>query len=362
MLNNFIYAETKELFLDALNNNKVLDEAIVFIADTGEIWNHGTYFAGGDIDSNVLAEIAQLRDGKISRDEVEGKYLLLTDFDNWHGEFLTKDDEKTYASATDLNSLKGSFDEHLAQNSVTLSEDGNTLTVTINDTTGSLTNTDTVYTAGNNINIDENNEISAIDTTYTAGSGLTLTDGEFRHQNIIAESSLESLVKVAYDSTGHITKSTPVSKTDITDLGIADENTWRPIKCNNASIENSELHLKSGSNITFERVNGEIIISSLDTNTTYTAGDHIAIVNDTISATWPTLTDLDGASSDDLNDTIDRVDTLEGYFEGGVAKSAKTAENADNADNANTVNGYHFAVVTALPDSPDENTIYFIKG
>lgn len=50
MLNNFIYAETKDLFLDELNAGNVLDEAIVFIADTKEIWNHGTYFAGPAVD------------------------------------------------------------------------------------------------------------------------------------------------------------------------------------------------------------------------------------------------------------------------------------------------------------------------
>jgi hypothetical protein len=37
MLNNFIYAQTKNLFLEALNAGEVLDEAIVFIEDTQEI-------------------------------------------------------------------------------------------------------------------------------------------------------------------------------------------------------------------------------------------------------------------------------------------------------------------------------------
>ena len=37
MLNNFIYAQTKDLFLEALGAGNILDEAIVFIADTGEI-------------------------------------------------------------------------------------------------------------------------------------------------------------------------------------------------------------------------------------------------------------------------------------------------------------------------------------
>lgn len=48
MLNNFIYAQTKDLFLDKLNAGEILDEAIVFIEDTKEIWNHGHYFGGID--------------------------------------------------------------------------------------------------------------------------------------------------------------------------------------------------------------------------------------------------------------------------------------------------------------------------
>ena len=44
MLNNFIYAKTKSLFENKLNAGEVLDEAIVFIEDTKEIWNHGSYF------------------------------------------------------------------------------------------------------------------------------------------------------------------------------------------------------------------------------------------------------------------------------------------------------------------------------
>ena len=44
MLNNFIYTETKDQFLTQLEAGNVLNEAIVFIEDTKEIWNHGTYF------------------------------------------------------------------------------------------------------------------------------------------------------------------------------------------------------------------------------------------------------------------------------------------------------------------------------
>jgi hypothetical protein len=46
MLNNFIYSKTKALFLEQLEAGNILDEAIVFIEDTKEIWNHGQYFGG----------------------------------------------------------------------------------------------------------------------------------------------------------------------------------------------------------------------------------------------------------------------------------------------------------------------------
>lgn len=54
MLNNFIYAQTKDLFLEKLNAGEVLNEAIVFIEDTKEIWNHGTYFATVPVNVSAL--------------------------------------------------------------------------------------------------------------------------------------------------------------------------------------------------------------------------------------------------------------------------------------------------------------------
>ena len=61
MLNNFIYAKKKSLFLNELEAGNVLDEAIVFIEDTKEIWNHGTYFDCSSVDLssyNTKEEIA----------------------------------------------------------------------------------------------------------------------------------------------------------------------------------------------------------------------------------------------------------------------------------------------------------------
>ena len=78
MLNNFIYAQTKDLFLNALNAGNILDEAIVFIEDTKEIWNHGHYFAGESIDPNAFAEmqteVATISAGKLDKSEAESTY------------------------------------------------------------------------------------------------------------------------------------------------------------------------------------------------------------------------------------------------------------------------------------------------
>ncbi len=75
MLNNFIYAEQKSLFEEFLNNGEVLDEAIVFIADTKEIWNHGTYFDCSTFDPS---EIENTLASKV--DKVSGKQLSTEDF------------------------------------------------------------------------------------------------------------------------------------------------------------------------------------------------------------------------------------------------------------------------------------------
>lgn len=72
MLNNFIYAQTKALFLEQLEAGNILDEAIVFIEDTKEIWNHGQYF-GGDLEnidlSSVETEISMLKEYVDSKED-----------------------------------------------------------------------------------------------------------------------------------------------------------------------------------------------------------------------------------------------------------------------------------------------------
>lgn len=95
MLGNFIYSKTKNLFLQELEAGNVLDEAIVFIEDTKEIWNHGVYFNGaniktvngesvlgsGDINTNLVeitySDLRSLRDSGLL---VPGQYYRITDY------------------------------------------------------------------------------------------------------------------------------------------------------------------------------------------------------------------------------------------------------------------------------------------
>ena len=82
MLENFIYIKQKDLFIDLLEAGNVLDEAIVFIEDTREIWNHGTYFDGNAVDlSNVEKSIQDILDNiptKVSDLENDSNYITET--------------------------------------------------------------------------------------------------------------------------------------------------------------------------------------------------------------------------------------------------------------------------------------------
>lgn len=66
MLNNFIYAKSKAMFEERIA--EVPNEAIVFIEDTKEIWNHGQYFAGEGVNindfNNLQTSVSQIQADK----------------------------------------------------------------------------------------------------------------------------------------------------------------------------------------------------------------------------------------------------------------------------------------------------------
>lgn len=112
MLNNFIYAQTKDLFLEQLNAGNILDEAIVFIEDTKEIWNHGTYFGGGsgsgEIDSELLSEIqnavAQLQSDKADKSAL-ADYALKSELPSLDGYLTKATADGLYATIAQYNAL-----------------------------------------------------------------------------------------------------------------------------------------------------------------------------------------------------------------------------------------------------------------
>lgn len=121
MLENFIYSQKKSLFLEQLNTGNILDEAIVFIEDTGEIWNHGTYFAGCDYDPVAFAQI-QTMVAQLQADVTELENTVL------------ENEETTAAALNDLNDkVSGCLTEAVADEKYATTTSVNDLDTELND-------------------------------------------------------------------------------------------------------------------------------------------------------------------------------------------------------------------------------------
>lgn len=101
MLNNFIYAKTKDLFLEALEAGNILDEAIVFIEDTKEIWNRGHYFGCGE--EQYKGTVTGVKMNGQVYDPTDGVILL--------GNLATPEDlatkQDTLISGTNIKTING---------------------------------------------------------------------------------------------------------------------------------------------------------------------------------------------------------------------------------------------------------------
>lgn len=69
MLNNFIFATERSLFVEQLEAGNILDEAVVFIEDTNEIWTHGCWFAG--LNGPGFDKILKISEQELSSEELE---------------------------------------------------------------------------------------------------------------------------------------------------------------------------------------------------------------------------------------------------------------------------------------------------
>lgn len=158
------------------------------------------------------------------------------------------------------------------------------------------------YSAGSNVQISTGNVISATDTTYTAGNGLELTDGEFSIDEQVTATKTDLTSKLDSGDisvSGSGTSTTEVSYITIegTEYKIVGSSTAgvQDVKVDGESVVTAGVAeidlatplatkqnvLTAGSNIT---IGSDSTISATDT--TYTAGSHINISNNTISTTY----------------------------------------------------------------------------
>lgn len=109
MLNNFIYAQTKDLFLEALGAGNILDEAIVFIEDTKEIWNHGHYFGGETIDPSIISDlqtaVAQMQSSKLDSSTAESTYAKKTELPSLDGYLTENAANALYVRVSDMQGI-----------------------------------------------------------------------------------------------------------------------------------------------------------------------------------------------------------------------------------------------------------------
>jgi hypothetical protein len=171
------------------------------------------------------------------------------------GSTLTLTDSNGVATAIDLASLDTDTDTtYTAGTNVSIDDSGEISSI----------DTNTEYTAGTNVSIDANNVISSVDTntTYSAGTNVTIDS-----DNVISAIDTDTNTTYALSFTGStitLTDSNGVA----TDIDLASLNT------------DTDTTYTAGTNVSIDANN---VISATDTDTTYSAGTGIEITAQTIS-------------------------------------------------------------------------------
>ena len=132
MLNNFIYSKLKSLFEEKLTAGEVPQEAIVFIEDTKEIWNHGTYFST-----------------KLTTSEIEGIINSSKTID----ELYQKLEEEKNRAESEENYVKMLFDSLLSGSNSLKFYCIEEVTVNITSSLNSSENRSYIYSPGTNVEV-----------------------------------------------------------------------------------------------------------------------------------------------------------------------------------------------------------------
>lgn len=227
MLENFIYAKQKQLFTNKLDAGEVLDEAIVFIEDTKEIWTHGSYFATPIDSSSLDSEIyvlpsAVVLGGTLTSDElaeltdaIATKKVFIAQYgeNGWIPCHVIMPSTDTIDIVCGYDMLDGTYKSSIK------------MAFSINKSTGVVTPQMSQFTTpqSGSIQLDDNDVVTINDTTH----GVTLTPTfTINLADIVGESTVDSNlvanIKNAIEKGWHI-------------IGISDNSLSWPCVYNNIS-------------------------------------------------------------------------------------------------------------------------------
>ncbi len=217
MLENFIFSKTKALFEAQLEAGNVLNEAIVFIEDTKEIWNHGVYFDGNEIDlSGIEESISQIEQALNNKQNnlisgetiktIEGQSLLgegdisIVDSitESLSGNFLTKEEALVLSGSGEETEIPETINADTS--SIALGDwDGNDIRTTYlkkSDISSALSNYITTSKVDSSMSASSNNPVrNSVVKSYVdnAVSEKVSTDGTITNIRSITQSEYDAL-------------------------------------------------------------------------------------------------------------------------------------------------------------------------
>lgn len=348
MLNNFIYAQTKDLFLEALGTGNVLDEAIVFIEDTKEVWNHGHYFGGGSgsgVDPNIISElqtaVSQLEADKLDASTAESTYAKKSELPNL-SDYLSKDTADTlYATISQYNTLNQTVGDIQTELTTKLTADDlndyakiSDLPPTVTDTTVSgwgymkKTAADEAYAPKSLVEtvsgkLDSSAANGFVPTTRKVNGVALNEDIQITAANVGAYTTGQVDEKVTALNSAIAAKADPSSVTAVSNRVTTLEEYFSTSEDSDATI--NKWH--------------EIVAFLEGTNEGSTVESLLAAK----------------ANQSALNETNTNLANVDAKFANYLLLSGKAAD-SDKLD------GYHLEVVSSMPSSPDANTIYYVIG
>ena len=202
--NNFIFSETESLFQQKLDSNEIKNTAIAFMADTGRIWTHGTWFCTAltaeDIQnlidqSTTLQEFLQsLSPAEVSVSDtqptgeekiwINGNTISFNNGGSWStpinlDNFLSKNNELEYTPVGDYNpATKKYVDDQIKAND-------NVLIINATDISGAtiepsiVTSLQSAIQEGKVVILKDNNTLTLCKVDYNGSDTITIHTDQF---------------------------------------------------------------------------------------------------------------------------------------------------------------------------------------